>query len=438
MIWPLSTLANEKDEGMNETAVSDAARKRITAALFLSQSLFSAAMIAAFTLMPILAADLSGSDTTAGVPNTLTLLGRAAAAYPVGWLMDRAGRRLGLSLGFGFSVVGSLVAVWAVLAGSFLWFCAGALLVGFGRSASEQTRYVAAEVQPQAQRAKVIGFIVFAGTIGAIGGPLLVEPSGVWAARLDLTPETGPFLFSAVLYAVALLITVLLLHPDPLHVGVSVAAAERPLTDITAPAATMREIFARPLVQLAVASMVIGQLVMVMIMTITPLHMDHQHHATQAISLVIMAHTLGMFGLSSVTGWLIDRYGRILMIVLGALVLIASSIMTPLVSGVPLLAAALFLLGLGWNFCFVAGSSLLSDALGAHERGRIQGASEVLVALAAGAGSLSTGGVFAQGGMMAVSAVGLAFSLVLVALLVWQRRSGGLSLAEAARSAQGS
>jgi MFS family permease len=178
------------------------AQKRITAAMFVSQSLFSAAIIAAFTLMPIIAADLSGSARTAGYPSTLTLIGRAAAAYPIGWLMDRWGRRLGLTLGYGFSVFGSIIAVAAIVMGSFWGFCLGALFVGFGRSSSEQGRYIAAEVYPLERRAKVIGMIVFAGTIGAVGGPLLVDPSSGFAERFGFPAPSGPFFdFSCFVFA---------------------------------------------------------------------------------------------------------------------------------------------------------------------------------------------------------------------------------------------
>jgi MFS family permease len=184
----------------------------------------------------------------------------------------------------------------------------------------------------------------------------------------------------------------------------------------------LTKIFSQPAVLLAVAAMTIGQLVMALIMVITPLHMDHNNHSTESVSLVIMAHTLGMFGLSSVTGWLIDRYGRIPLIVAGAAILIIAGILAPLSVAVPNLAVALFLLGLGWNFCFIAGSSLLADALAARERARAQGASEVLVSLATGVGSLGTGAVFDQGGMTAVAAVGIALSLLLVAALFWFNR----------------
>jgi MFS family permease len=137
-------------------------------------------------------------------------------------------------------------------------------------------------------------------------------------------------------------------------------------------------------------------------------------HGRGAISGVIMAHTLGMFGLAWLTGWLIDRLGRVRMIVVGGLVLILSCIVAPISTATPMLALSLFLLGLGWNFTYVAGSSLLSDQLRPVERGRMQGASEMVVALASGAGSLSTGIIFATGGYLLAAAIGLAFSVLIV------------------------
>lgn len=402
-------------------------QQRITAILFISQSLFSAAMIASFTLTPIIAAELSGSDSAAGIPNTVTLLSRAAMAFPIGWLMDRVGRRLGLSLGYGLGIAGSSAAVLAIVNGSFLGFCVGVGLVGMGRGAIEQNRFAAAEVHLPHRRAKMIGLIIFASTIGAIGGPLLVDPSGNWVEGFGLSALAGPYTISAGLMFLALALTFALLRPDPLQIGRQLDAAEEARqTEPARQARSLRLILGDRSVQVAIAAMVIGQLVMVLIMVITPLHMDHNAHSHRAISWVIMAHTLGMFGLSGVTGWLIDRYGRIAMIIIGAGVLAISALLAPISVQVWPLAVALFLLGLGWNFCFIAGSSLLSDALNANERGRVQGANEMLVALAAGMGSLSTGAVFAYGGIIAVSAVGLACALALIGATVWQRRRYGL------------
>jgi MFS family permease len=400
-----------------KSPISPGTIQRIIATLFAGQSLMSAAMIAAFTLMPIIAAGLSGSDATAGFPSTMTLLGRAAAAYPVGVLMDRAGRRWGLTVGYGLGFLGSLVAVWAIMSGSFWWFCAAAFLMGMGRSSGDQSRYVAAEVEPEARRAKVIGLIVFAGTVGAIGGPLLVAPSQVLAEQWGYLADTGPYLVGVGMYVVAMVLTAALLRPDPKWIGQMLETAVTQVEVVAARA--MRQIFRQPSVILAVAAMTIGQLVMGLIMVITPLNMNHQNHGTAQVSFVISAHTLGMYGLSGVTGWLIDRYGRVPLIVGGAVLLIVSSVLAAVVTALLPLAMTLFLLGLGWNFCFIAGSSLLSSSLAASERATAQGASEMMVALAAGLGGLTTGVIYGWGGMVAIAAAGLAFSLLLVALLAW-------------------
>ena len=404
---------------MTVTAVPNTVRQRIAATLFTSQSLFSAAIIASFTLTPIIAADLSGSDSAAGIPSTLTLLGRAAAAYPLGWLMDKAGRRLGLSVGFTLALLGAVTAVFAILSGSFLGFLAGAALVGLGRAPIDQSRYVAAEVYPHKRQAKVIGLIVFAGTIGAIVGPLLVVPSTKLMIYWESAANAGPFVVAALLYLLALIAVFLFLRPDPKLIGAATEAEETHSDVLAAPARPLRQIFRQPGVILATSSLIIGQLVMTMVMIITPLYMNRNDHSNQAISMVIMAHTLGMFGLSGVTGWLIDRYGRIPLIVAGSLVLASSALIAPLSTNAFVLALALFLLGLGWNFCFVAGSSLLSRFLSANERGRAQGTSDMMVALASGLAGLLAGIIFDWGSILAVAAVSLAFSLSLLGVLFW-------------------
>ena len=402
---------------MSTSVVSNSVRQRITTTVFLSQSLFSAAIIAAFTLTPIIAVELSGNEATAGFPSTMTLFGRAVAAYPIGVFMDKLGRRLGLSTSYLLAIVGALISVASVVGGSFIGFCIGAAFIGMGRSGVDQGRYIAAEIYIEDRRAKVIGMIVFAGTIGAIVGPLLVPPSTNLANTLGLGGYAGPYLIAAGLYLLALFTVFTFLRPDPRDVGRTVTSQSINVQKETA-ARPLIEIFRQPAVILATTSLIVGQLVMTLIMVITPLHMHHNDHVESSISFVIMAHTLGMFGLSGLTGWLIDRYGRIPLIIGGALILIASSILAPVASSVVTLAFALFLLGLGWNFCFVAGSSLLSDSLKSSERGKAQGTSDMMVALSAGVGGLITGSVFASGGMTAVGAVGLGVTLILVAILL--------------------
>jgi len=163
--------------------------------------------------------------------------------------------------------------------------------------------------------------------------------------------------------------------------------------------------------------MLISQTVMVTLMTITPWHMHQANHANTSVSLVISAHTLGMFGLSALTGYLIDRYGRVQMMIIGALTLIASAIIAPLSTQLPYLVVGLFLLGLGWNFGYIAGSSMLADALRGKEKNRVQGFNDMLVAFSAGLGTLSSGFLFEFGGYLLVSIGGVVLTLILMVLI---------------------
>ncbi|MDT8306054.1 MAG: MFS transporter [Anaerolineae bacterium] len=394
-------------------------RLRIVSALFVAQILFTAANIAAFTLSPIIAADLGGGDGYAGLPSTLSLLGRAALAYPAGWLMDRAGRRLGLSLGFFVGVAGAILSALAVRQGSLPLFLAAAFALGGMRAAGEQSRYVGAEIFPRERRARVIGLIVFAGTIGAVGGPLLVAPGTKLALGLAYPDVAGPFIVAAILAALALSLLFVFLRPDPLQLHIALESHDaRP----AGPAPRIRDLLREPAVSLGLLALAIGQLVMVLLMVLTPLHMNHHAHSNETISLVIMAHTLGMFGLSWLTGGLVERFGRHAVIALGAVLLAVSALLTPLVSGVPLLALALFLLGLGWNFCFVAGSALVAGAAAGSAQARLQGTTEMVAAVASGAGSLPAGLLYSWSAMLVPGIVGVLLSVLLLAALGWYRR----------------
>jgi MFS family permease len=177
-----------------------------------------------------------------------------------------------------------------------------------------------------------------------------------------------------------------------------------------------------PKVQLAIAASLISQTVMVVLMVMTPLYMDHHNHSRDSISLVIAAHTLGMFGLSAVTGYLIDRFGRIPMLIAGSMILIASALIAPISTDQYVLVVALFLLGLGWNFGYVAGSSLLADALQGAERAQVQGINDTVVFLAAGFGSVAAGPLFASSGYGGVSIAGIVLTMVLVGMIFWWGR----------------
>jgi MFS family permease len=166
-------------------------------------------------------------------------------------------------------------------------------------------------------------------------------------------------------------------------------------------------------------AMVFGQLVMVMVMVITSLYMvQHQHHL-DSVALVISSHTVGMFAFSILSGRLADRWGRAPVIFFGATTLILACLSATLSPDVLPLAFALFLLGLGWNFCYVGGSSLLADQLSPEERARTQGFNDLLIGLVSAAGGLFSGIIFANVGYIAMGYIGALASFVPIALTAW-------------------
>jgi MFS family permease len=237
---------------------------------------------------------------------------------------------------------------------------------------------------------------------------------GRLAESLRLDPLTGPWFASAALFALGLVIMLFFLRPDPRDLGrkLDAAQAETHAQGRPSPVRPLRAILRQPTTQVAVLAMSLGQLVMVMVMAITSLYMKDHGHGLGEISLVIMAHTLGMFGLSVVTGRLADKIGRAPVIAAGSGLLIAACLLAPLVHSTYLLAAALFLLGLGWNFCYVAGGALLTDTLQPAERGRVQGGNDLVISLVSAAGNLGSGLIFAATSYTILAWVSLAVSLI--------------------------
>lgn len=389
---------------------------RLTNTMFVTQSFQTASQIAIFTLLTVVAADLSQSESLAGLPATMATLVQSLMALPMGILMGRMGRRFGLTVSYSVGLMGALLGIFAILQGQFWLLLLSSACIGAGRSGADQSRFAAGDLFPDGERARMIGRVVFAGTIGAIFGPLLVGPGGQLAESFGLDVNIGPWLIATGFFIAATLITATLLRPEPMKIARELAGEEKKKkNDVPETTRSILEMLRIPGVQLAVLSMLISQAVMVTLMVITPLHMAHHDYGTGDISLVISAHTLGMFGLSALTGRLIDRFGAIHMMMMGALTLIVSAIVSPLSTDMFFLLTGLFLLGLGWNFGYIAGSSLLSDVLRGEERSRMQGANDMLVAGAAALGSFSSGPLFSVGGYVAVAGVGL----VVTILFLW-------------------
>jgi MFS family permease len=401
------------------------AGRKITVGLLITQSFFSATIIMVFTISSIIVVQLAGGNNGwLGVPSTVTLLGGAMIAYPIGRLMDKVGRRIGLSFGHVFGIVGAVVAGWAVINESLVGFLSGVLFFGLAKGVNDLGRYAAAEANAPAKRARALSLVVLGGTVGSITGPGLIQWSGGLASRAGLPELSGPFLLAAIFFGLALAVVNLFLRPDPQQIAFQLERVGSDSSPMQKVGRSFQQILADDQrSKLAISAMVFGQLTMVVVMTITPVHMHSHHHEIAAISWVIMAHTLGMFGLSFVVGWLVDRLGRTRLIMVGTVILVNACIMAPLSTEAGWLALALFLLGLGWNCCFVAGSTLLSDILQPHEKGRIQGLADTIVSVSSGVGSFGGGLLFAAIGFAVTSQLGIVAALIPL-LLVFFLRAG--------------
>lgn len=394
-------------------------RRKITIALFLSQSVVSAAMITTGTVNSIVGAELSGIIAMAGLPITVLLLAAALGAYFWGFLIEKYGRRNSLGFGLTLGVFGGLFSALAIWQGIYLLYLFGMALFGLANSAMQLGRFAAAEVHPEETRGKAIATVVLGGTVGSIAGPLLVGPTGVLANRAGLNELVGPYGAALILFTIASLIIFIWLRPDPSEIAKKIAQKDKSVDTATKPPRPTWEIIKQPGVFVAITAMVIGQAVMVMIMVITGLHMKALTHPLSSISLVISAHTFGMFAFSVISGGLTDRLGREIVIMLGAGILILAGLSAGLSPEVLPLAVSLFLLGLGWNLCYVGGSTLLTDQLSPSEGSRMQGVNDLFVGAASAVGSLGSGFVFAAVGFQIMGFVGAAFAVIPLVIAFW-------------------
>ncbi|HXF86404.1 MAG TPA: MFS transporter [Anaerolineales bacterium] len=396
--------------------------RKLTWVLFINQSLTSASFIAAATINSIIGAKLGGSPSYAGVPSAVYLLSAAFAASAWGYVMDRIGRRNGIVASLIIGMVGNALALYAIETSSFIWFLIGMVCMGITNAAVILGRFAAAEVNPPERRGAAISNVVLGGTFGAIVGPLLIGPMGSFVTGLGMDELAGAYLASLILFAISSVVVFGGLRPDPRDLGREIAV-QYPSSTANGEARSILEVLRQPAALVAVSAMVLGQVVMVAIMVITSLHMRNHQHPLRDISTVISSHTFGMFAFSVLSGRLADKWGRGPVILIGAFTLLLACITAPLSPNVLPLAISLFLLGLGWNFCFVGGSVLLADQLSPLERSRTQGANDLLVGMASAVGSLGSGFLFAASNYTIISAVSALMSLIpLLMVLAWLRK----------------
>jgi MFS family permease len=397
-------------------------RRRSLGSLMAGVALGSTGHIAAVTVSTIVAKDLAGSAIWSGTPGAAVVIGAALGATLLSRWMVGHGRRAGLALGYVIGVAGAIVATVAVVGRSMPLLLVGTVLIGFGNSSNQLSRYVAADLFPGERRASAIGLVVWGATFGAVVGPNLIDVAGTLGEGVGLPPLAGAFLLPVIFVGAAAVLSFALLRPDPYALADATGVDDPGNAADTVP---LERILRRPHVPAAIAALVAGQVVMVLVMTMTPLHMTEHGHGLAAVGLVISGHTFGMFALSPISGRLTDRFGSPVVVLAGLLVTASSAILSAVAppEGGPLLFIALFLLGYGWNLGFVAGSALLTHGLTLAERTRLQGVTDSLIWSSAAAASLGSGFVVAVAGFTALGLLGAALVVAPAWLVVARRRT---------------
>jgi MFS family permease len=382
------------------------------AMLFAAQICGSTGHSIGMAIGSIMAAGITGTNTWSGLPVAVGALGTALASWPLARLMDRSGRRPGLVLGYGLAVLGAILGIVGVTIGNFPLLLVGMALFGVSQTSNLLSRYAAADVNPGERRGRAMGLIVWGSTAGSIIGPNLMEPALRVGGLLGIAPAASAFLISIGGYALAAVLIETLLRPDPLAVARAMhasIAASRPAE----PARPLGAILGDVRVQLALATLTISQFVMISTTSTSPVYLHDQGYHVQTIGLAVSLHLGGMYVASPLSGLLCDRVGRLTMIGVGALVLVGAVLLAGLAPGTDrvLVILALALNGVGWNFAFVAGSVLLTDALSPAERASTQGLADLAMGLMGAFGSAAGGMILGVWGFTVLNALGAALVL---------------------------
>ena len=393
-------------------------QRRTLRVVVASQILGGAGLAAGVTVGALLAEQMLDTDGVGGIPAALFTLGSALTAFLVGRVTHRAGRRIGLGVGFAAGGLGAIGVITAAATDLVPLLFVSFFVYGAGTATNLQARYAGTDLAPATRRATAVSVALVSTTIGAVAGPNLVEPLGGLAADLGLPELTGPFLLAAVAYLAAGTVLFTWLRPDPYLVALRLADTdEGDAAAVVPPVGTT--VFA------GAAVMVVTQIAMVAIMTMTPVHMREHGHKLGAVGLVIGFHIAGMYLPSLVTGRLVDRVGPTRMAVAAGTTLLLAGIVGATVPGDSLagLILALVLLGVGWNIGLISGTALVIDGTVPANRAKVQGTIDVLIALAGAGGGAVSGIVVAQTDYASLALGGGALALVLIPVVRWAQAS---------------
>ncbi|MCY8387781.1 MFS transporter [Bacillus inaquosorum] len=396
--------------------------KRTLFVVSISQIFGGAGLAAGVTVGALIAQQMLGTDAFAGLPSALFTLGSAGSALFVGRLSQSYGRRTGLSAGFVIGGLGAIGVIIAAIINSIFLLFTSLLIYGAGTATNLQARYAGTDLANNKQRATAVSITMVFTTFGAVAGPSLVNVMGNFALSIGIPSLAGPFILAAAAYILAGVVLFIMLRPDPLVIARTIEATNPEPSDKGHLETTEHTENKRGII-VGAAIMVLTQIVMVAIMTMTPVHMSHHGHGLGAVGLVIGFHIGAMYLPSLVTGVLVDKLGRTAMAIASGTTLLLAGLMAAFAPGdsMVLLVIALSLLGLGWNFGLISGTALIVDSTETATRAKTQGTVDVLIALSGAAGGALSGMIVAGSSFLTLSFTGGILALLLIPVVVWSR-----------------
>lgn len=381
---------------MNAAPDAAALQRRTLRLLFASQMTGSVGVSVGMSVGALLAADMV-SVGVSGLAQSAVVMGAALLAIPATRIVRRAGRGPSLSTMYAVAAAGAALTVIAATSRMPAALFIGFFLFGGATAANLQARFAAVDLAPAQLYGRHLSLVVWATTVGGVIGPNLSSFAGTSLGGFGLPPLAGPFVFSSALFVFAALLLFAGLRPDPFlvaqrAVGASTGSSTTPRAGM---GTALRVVWANQDARLGIAAASVGHLVMVAVMSMTPVHIrgagHDAAHTLRIVGIVISLHIAGMYAFSPVMGWLSDRLGRRVVILGGIVALVAACAVAGTAGhDTTMLAVGLVFLGLGWSATMIAGSALLSQSVPQELRPSAQGLSDLVMGLAAaGAGALS-------------------------------------------------
>jgi predicted MFS family arabinose efflux permease len=381
----------------------DTAARRNAVILAIAQACFGAATTALVVTAGLIGTQLAPDPSWATMPLSMTIVGTALTTFPQSLLMKRIGRRAGFVTAALIGSLGAIIGVYAIYGRNFPLFLAGCFLIGVYQASSSYYRFAAADHASPEFKPKAISWVMTGGVVAAIFGSVTVM---VTTDLLAPVTFAGTWVAMAAIAAAAAVI--LMAVNIPLPKGEETTTG-RPLAEIAS----------QPRYIVATSTAMVAFGVMMLVMTATPVAMLGCGFTVTDSSWVIQWHALAMFVPSFFTGNLISKYGAERIAAIGMVLLALAGTAGLLGIRFENFAVGLVLLGLGWNFGYIGGTTMLTSTYTASERNKAQGLNDLLVFTTTALASLSAGKLLNSFGWDAVNIAVFPMVMLAFTLVVW-------------------